>query len=78
MATRRFVEQVRNASGGQAHIPMPWTMKLLVIANPTIDAEIRGAIVSRGTAGLVRVTARRARIQRRRLDERVSHARCGG
>jgi hypothetical protein len=53
-------------------------MKLLVIANPTIDAEIRGAIVSRGTAGLVRVTARRARIQRRRLDERVSHARCGG
>jgi hypothetical protein len=36
---------------------MPWTTKLLVIANRTVDSEeIRNAIVSRAAAGPVQVT----------------------
>jgi hypothetical protein len=36
---------------------MPWTMKLLVIANRTVDSdEIRDAIVNRAVAGPVEIT----------------------
>jgi hypothetical protein len=42
---------------GEVQVPMPWTTKVLVIANRTVDSdEIRDAIVSRAAAGPLEVT----------------------
>jgi len=52
---RSFATRVTTTSGVQ--FSMPWTTKLLVIANRTIESEaIRDAIVDRAAAGPVQVT----------------------